>query len=62
MTNDTKRRNERDVARERSQDDDASRNTDRQIDDNQDDLGRDANNPAEVANEINKQHVPGGDR
>ena len=62
MTNDTKRRDGRDEARERSRDDDASRNTGRQLDDNQDDLGRDANNPAEVANEINKQHVPGGDR
>lgn len=45
---------ERDAARERSRRDDPARKTGRQLDDNQDDMGRDANDPEHVANEINR--------
>lgn len=41
--------------RRRSRDDDPTRSTERQIDDNQDDLGRDVNDPGKVANEINRK-------
>jgi hypothetical protein len=41
-------------ARQRSKADDPTRQTTRQVDDNQDDRGRDVNDPARVANEINK--------
>jgi hypothetical protein len=40
--------------RERSETDDPTRRTTRQIDDNQDDMGRDVNDPRRIANEINK--------
>lgn len=45
---------EREKARERAHRDDPTRQTERQIDDNQDDLGRDANDPRRVGNEINR--------
>ncbi len=45
---------ERDAAHERSRRDDPTRETRRQLDDNQDDMGRDANDPRRVANEINR--------
>jgi hypothetical protein len=41
-------------ARERSRTDDPTRRTKRQVDDNQDDRGRDVNDPARIANRINK--------
>jgi hypothetical protein len=50
----SKQREDPKRARERSKTDDPTRQTERQIDDNQDDLGRDANDPRQVANEINK--------
>lgn len=40
--------------RKRAHKDDPTRKTVRQIDDNQDELGRDVNDPDRVANEINK--------
>ena len=46
---------QREEARRRSERDDPTRETERQIDDNQDDLGRDVNEPDRVANDINKQ-------
>jgi hypothetical protein len=48
------RRDDPKRARERSETDDPTRKTERQIDDNQDDMGRDVNDPRRVANEINK--------
>ncbi len=48
------RRDDPKRARERSETDDPTRKTTRQIDDNQDDMGRDVNDPRRVANEINK--------
>ena len=41
-------------ARKRSRHDDAASETERQIDDNQDELGRDANDPDRMANDINR--------
>lgn len=41
-------------ADKRSERDDPTRDTDRQIDDNQDDMGRDVNDPSELANDINR--------
>lgn len=38
----------------RAEHDDPTRRTDRQIDDNQDDMGRDVNDPSNVANDINR--------
>ena len=51
---DKHRENDRDAVRERTEHDDPTRETDRQIDDNQDDMGRDVNDPDEVANDINR--------
>jgi hypothetical protein len=48
----------REAINERSRKPDASRNTGRQIDDNQDDRGRDANDPTRISNEINKVKTP----
>jgi hypothetical protein len=42
-------------ARERSRNDDPTRQTQRQIDDNQDDRGRDVNDPKRIANKINEK-------
>ena len=41
-------------ARERSKTDDPTRQTQRQVDDNQDDRGRDVNDPRRIGNKINK--------
>jgi hypothetical protein len=49
---------DRDEARKRSEKDDPTTITRRQRDDNQDDLGRDINDPRRVANDINE--VGGG--
>jgi hypothetical protein len=56
MTEERKRERREDPkrAREQSETDDPTRKTTRQIDDNQDDMGRDVNDPRRVANEINK--------
>jgi len=35
--------------------DDPTRRTERQTDDNQDDMGRDVNDPSRVTNEVNKK-------
>ena len=56
MTEERKRERREDPKRprEQSETDDPTRKTTRQIDDNQDDMGRDVNDPRRVANEINK--------
>ena len=54
---DEKRHQQRDDPkrdRQRSETDDPTRRTTRQIDDNQDDMGRDVNDPRRIANAINK--------
>jgi hypothetical protein len=42
-------------ARERSKTDDPTRQTRGQVDDNQDDRGRDVNDPRRIANKINEK-------
>ncbi len=56
MADDRKREQREDPARarERSKTDDPTRQTQRQVDDNQDDRGRDVNDPRRIGNKINK--------
>ena len=54
MPDQTNKQDHRREADERARRDDPTRTTERQRDDNQDDLGRDANDPSRVGNDINR--------